>query len=185
MARFSTDVKAMFGSSFSASNSLPACTASRRPRSLKSTSCHPVNRFSTFHTLCPRRTKISFPVTVKSSSCSSRHSSQGSGKDAFEFGRRRLPMVNVHEQPNASASRTLQHFPEFLNVLGVRQPERGAESAVHGHQVADRGFLNHRVGGKSRCVEVPAHPGPARQNGHRKQAFAECRAFVIGIGQER
>src|SRR5215469_618262 len=64
MARLSTEVKATSGASFSCSSSRPACAASARPCSERSTSVQPVNRFSTFQMLWPWRTRISLPGGV-------------------------------------------------------------------------------------------------------------------------
>ena len=53
MARFKTEVNAIRGSSPARCSSRPARIASCRPSSLRSTSCQPVNRFSTFQVLWP------------------------------------------------------------------------------------------------------------------------------------
>src|SRR5271163_1221464 len=115
IARFNTDVKAMAGSSFSRCSSRPACTASWRPRSLRSTSCHPVKRFSTFQTLCPWRTKISFPGTF------SLLLAQGGGKHTVENDGQ-LPVVgHFGAQTDAPAAGALEHSTEFVDLCVGRR----------------------------------------------------------------
>ena len=53
MARFNTDVYATSNVKPSCFSSRPAARASSMPFSLRSTSVHPVNRFSLFHALSP------------------------------------------------------------------------------------------------------------------------------------
>src|SRR5688572_13115668 len=59
MARFRTDVWATSNSYFSAAIRRPASAASSRPLSLRSTSFHPVKRFSLFQVLSPWRSRTS------------------------------------------------------------------------------------------------------------------------------
>src|SRR5882762_2063983 len=64
MARFSIEVNARSTPIPCTSNSRPACAASARPETDKSTSVQPVNRFSTFQVLWPWRTRMSLPGTL-------------------------------------------------------------------------------------------------------------------------
>src|SRR5262245_25189411 len=59
MARVRTDVYATSNSKPSFLRSRPASRASSRPRSVRSTSVHPVKRFSLFHVLSPWRSSTS------------------------------------------------------------------------------------------------------------------------------
>ena len=62
IARFSTDVNATSKTKPPALSSSPAALASPRPVSDKSTSVHPVKRFSLFQVLSPWRSKTSLYI---------------------------------------------------------------------------------------------------------------------------
>src|ERR1700722_17907940 len=66
MARFRTEVNATSMAMFSRRRSRPPSAASRCPVAVKSTSVHPVKRFSRFQMLWPWRTRMSFPGTLGS-----------------------------------------------------------------------------------------------------------------------
>ena len=61
IARVNTDVKAISKEMPSSLSARPAACASRAPRSVRSTSVQPVNRFFRFHSLWPCRTRTSVP----------------------------------------------------------------------------------------------------------------------------
>src|SRR5258705_5893841 len=64
MARFSPGVNAPSAPIPGASTARPACAASARPETDRSTSVQPVNRFSTFQVLWPWRTRMSLAGTL-------------------------------------------------------------------------------------------------------------------------
>src|SRR3954464_6069631 len=57
IARFSTEVKATSKTNPASPSRRPASRASSTPRSVRSTSVQPVNRFSLFHVLSPWRSR--------------------------------------------------------------------------------------------------------------------------------
>src|SRR3984893_10450116 len=175
-ARFSTEVKATSTPIPCASNSRPACAASARPETDRSTSVPPVNRFSTFEVLWPWRTRMSFPGTLVRELARRLHADRQRGEVARACGahvrERTLPVRQV------LAGRLHPGGDAYFRAAAIlaRQHSLGESPVDPQRRIAQRG-AGDRLPRALHCQLLDARAQPVKAD-----AFADFEIHARGLG---